>query len=322
MYLRIMKNILITGGAGFIGSHVSNHFHAKYPNYNIIVLDALTYAANKTYLNKDIKLLIGDICDLPTLENTFKTHNITDVVHLAAESHVDNSIKNPSDFIQTNIIGTHNLLILAKRYFTESSIFYHVSTDEVYGHLSLNDEPFKETTPYDPRSPYSASKASSDHLVRSYNSTYNLRTLISNCSNNYGPHQHIEKFIPTIINSILNKKQIPIYGDGKNIRDWLWVKDHVSAIDVIFHNGKIGETYNIGGVNELTNIDIVNNICELLGEGKDLITFVEDRKGHDFRYAIDITKIKTELGWSPEKIFNDGLIETINFYKEKFYENG
>jgi len=309
-----MKNILITGGAGFIGSHVANHFYKKYPEYNIFVLDDLLYAANEGYINKKIKLLKVNICNYLDLNEVFVDYNITDIIHLAAESHVDNSIKNPTTFIDTNIVGTHNLLILAKKYFNSDSTFYHVSTDEVYGHLSLTDKPFTENTRYDPRSPYSASKAASDHLVRSYYHTFNLPIVISNCSNNYGPHQHLEKLIPKTITNALKGDKIPVYGTGENIRDWLWVGDHVSAIDIIFHKGKCGETYNVGGNNEISNINIVKQILDIVGASHNHIEFVEDRLGHDFRYAIDNTKLKTELGWEPKKDFISGIKETTYFY--------
>ena len=327
-------NILITGGMGFIGSHLVKHMVKKYPNYRIINFDKMTYASNPFFL-KDIfnynnyHEVIGDICDEKDLNEVFKTYKITHVIHLAAESHVDNSINNPSDFIQTNIVGTSNLLKVAKFNWVNSEYknnrFYHISTDEVYG--SLGDEGyFTETSPYDPRSPYSASKAASDHLVRAYYYTYGLPIVISNCSNNYGPNQHHEKLIPTVIKRIKEIASIPVYGNGLNVRDWLYVGDHVSAIDTIFHHGVNGETYNIGGNNEWNNIDLVNKICDLIDErakrrvgvSRRLITYVTDRLGHDKRYAIDSTKLQTQLGWEPKMDFVDGLKETINWYLRQF----
>ena len=314
-----MRNILITGAAGFIGSHVANKFNLI-PEYNVIVFDSLTYASDLNNLDYDYTLYKGDIRDPRDIEDVFNRFNITDVIHLAAESHVDNSIENPNIFAETNVIGTLNLLNASVKY--KVGRFYHVSTDEVYGALSHDDEAFKETTAYDPRSPYSASKASSDHFVRAFYHTYKLPVVISNCSNNYGPHQHREKLIPKVISNIILNKEIPIYGDGSNIRDWLWVGDHADAIFEIFHNGKDGETYNIGGECEMTNLGLVNKICEEasvilnkdLDSIKNLLTFVEDRKGHDFRYAIDITKIKKDLNWQPKKHFDDGIRETIKYY--------
>lgn len=315
-----MKNILITGAAGFIGSHVANLFYDKYPEYNIIVLDLLTYAANKEHLNDNIQLIQMDIGDFKEIKNVLYDFEITDIIHLAAESHVDNSITNPDAFIQTNIVGTHNLLRIAYDYWKEdldNHLFYHVSTDEVYGSLDFDDDAFTELTPYDPKSPYSASKASSDHLVRSYNHTFGLRTVISNCSNNYGPHQHEEKLIPKVINNVLKGIDIPVYGTGENVRDWLWVKDHVSAIDIIFHKGKNGETYNIGGNNELNNLELVKTIIDSLGGSYDLIKFVKDRAGHDLRYAINSSKLKNELDWEPKMDFKEGISKTIEWYKSK-----
>lgn len=315
-----MKRILITGGAGFIGSHVANLFHGKYPDYKIFVLDLLTYAANPEYLNKEIPLFQMDIGDINEIKNVLSEFEITDIIHLAAESHVDNSIKNPGAFIQTNIVGTHNLLKIAYEYWKDdldNHRFYHVSTDEVYGSLGFNDPKFTESTPYDPRSPYSASKASSDHLVRSYNHTYGLNVVISNCSNNYGPHQHEEKLIPKVISNVLKGADIPVYGTGENIRDWLWVGDHADAIDTIFHSGKSGETYNIGGNYELNNLDLVKSIIDTMGGSHDLIKFVTDRAGHDLRYAINTSKIKRELGWEPKMNFEEGIKQTIEFYKNK-----
>lgn len=325
------KNILITGGAGFIGSHVVKHFVEKYPNYNIFVMDSLTYASDIGYLSDvfkfpNFKFVKGDIRNIKDIRDAFFYYDIDNVIHLAAESHVDRSIENPSIFIETNVMGTVNLLNVALEYLPKTNgIFYHVSTDEVYG--SLGDKGyFRESTPYDPRSPYSASKASSDHFVRAYYHTYKLPILISNCSNNYGPHQHPEKMIPVVINSALKNIPVPIYGKGENIRDWLWVGDHVDAIDKIFHFGKIGETYNIGGMNEVKNIDLVVKILEMMRKQnliaehnvKKLITFVEDRKGHDLRYAIDCRKLRDELGWVPTKKFEIGLDDTIKWYYQKF----
>jgi dTDP-glucose 4,6-dehydratase len=323
------RNILITGGAGFIGSHVVRLFVNSYPEDRIINLDKLTYAGNLKNL-KDIedannyKFVRGDIQDKDFLSKLFKKEEITDVIHLAAESHVDRSISGPMEFIITNIVGTANLLEVARQYWDgDKHIFYHISTDEVYG--SLGDEGFfLEDTSYDPRSPYSASKASSDHLVRAYYHTYNFPIKISNCSNNYGANQFPEKLIPLIINNIKNNKPLPIYGTGENVRDWLWVEDHARAIDTIFHKGKIGETYNIGGWNEWTNFALVKKMCQIMdnklgkeeGSSEQLITFVADRAGHDMRYAIDATKIKNELGWVPSLEFEEGLEKTIQWYLE------
>lgn len=326
-----MKNIVITGGAGFIGSHVVRLFVNKYPNYNIINVDKLTYAGNLENL-KDIedapnyKFEKVDIVDKEAVEQLFTKYNIDGVIHLAAESHVDRSITNPNEFIFTNVVGTANLLNAAVKYWKdnmEGKLFYHVSTDEVYG--SLGDEGFfLETTSYDPQSPYSASKASSDHFVRAYNNTYKLPVVISNCSNNYGPNQFPEKLIPLVFNNIVKKKPLPIYGKGENIRDWLFVIDHARAIDVIYHNGTIGDTYNIGGFNEWKNIDIVRLFCKVMdkklgrpeGDSEKLITFVKDRAGHDMRYAIDATKLQKELGWEPSLQFEEGLEKTIDWYLE------
>jgi dTDP-glucose 4,6-dehydratase len=320
-------NILITGGMGFIGSHLVKHMVETYPNYRIINYDKLTYASNPMFLNElrdchNYYEVIGDICDEQKIIDVLSTYKITHVIHLAAESHVDNSIMNPSSFIQTNIVGTTNLLNVCKLYWKGNNHrFYHISTDEVYG--SLGDEGyFTETTAYDPRSPYSASKAASDHLVRAYYHTYGLPIVISNCSNNYGPNQHKEKLIPLTIDRIKNNQSIPVYGTGMNVRDWLYVGDHISAIDTIFHKGQIGETYNIGGNNESTNIELVTRLCDLMdekmghdiGESRKLITYVTDRLGHDKRYAIDSTKLTKELGWSPNVNFTDGLNKTIEWY--------
>jgi len=322
--MKLDKTILVTGGAGFIGSHLVKRMVINYPNYHIINLDKLTYCGDLSNLKEissaeNYNFICGDICDTKLLQSIFKEYSPDAIIHLAAESHVDNSIENPNIFVQTNVIGTCNLLNMAIKYGVER--FYHISTDEVYGDLSLTDEPFTETTPYQPKSPYSASKASSDHFVRAYGNTYQLNYVISNCSNNYGPNQHHEKLIPTVINSILNNKPIPVYGDGKNIRDWLYVEDHVKAIDVIFHNGVNGETYNIGGDCEKTNIDLIRVICNEIDFIKDnnnpsteLIKFVTDRKGHDFRYAINSNKLQKELGWEPETPFILGIKDTINWY--------
>jgi dTDP-glucose 4,6-dehydratase len=325
------KKILITGGAGFIGSHVCRLLVNKYPDYQIFNLDKLTYAGNLENI-KDIQdkpnyhFLKGDICDLEFIRSLFKTHGFTAVIHLAAESHVDRSISDPLIFIKTNILGTTTLLQAAKEAWVndfEDKTFYHISTDEVFG--SLGEEGFfYEDTPYDPRSPYSASKASSDHLVRAFYHTYHFPVKLSNCSNNYGPNQFPEKLIPLFINNILHKKALPVYGKGINVRDWLYVVDHARAIDVIFHKGKIGETYNIGGHNEWTNIALIKLLCKLMdkkldretGSSEQLITYVKDRAGHDMRYAIDATKIADDLGWKPSLVFEEGLSKTIDWYLE------
>lgn len=325
-----MKNILITGGAGFIGSHVVRLFVTNYPDYQIINLDKLTYAGNLENL-RDIdqkpnyEFIKADICDTDAIFKLFEKYQFDGVIHLAAESHVDRSISNPMEFINTNIVGTVNLLNAARAVWKPDSYpvkrFYHVSTDEVYGSLG-NEGYFVETTPYDPRSPYSASKASSDHLVRAYYHTYGLPVVISNCSNNYGPNQFPEKLIPLAINNIKNKKPIPIYGKGENVRDWLYVEDHARAMDTIFHKGVSGETYNIGGSNEWQNIDLIRTLCEIMdkklhrkaGESAELITFVKDRAGHDLRYAIDSTKVQNELGWQPAVDFAQGLEKTVDWY--------
>jgi len=322
------KTILITGGAGFIGSHVVRLFVNKYPNYRIVNFDKLTYAGNLENL-KDVQqaanytFVKGDIVSESDVAQVFEAYKITDVIHLAAESHVDRSIEGPMEFVMTNVVGTVNLLQAAKNAWkiNETHVFHHVSTDEVYG--SLSDEGlFTEHTPYDPRSPYSASKASSDHFVRAYFHTYGLPVKLSNCSNNYGSHHFPEKLIPLMINNIRENKPLPVYGKGDNIRDWLWVEDHAKAIDVIFHKGEFGQSYNIGGLNEWKNIDLVFFLCRLMdrklgrpaGESEKLITYVTDRKGHDMRYAIDASKLASELGWKPSITFEEGLENTVDWY--------
>jgi len=332
----MQKTILITGGAGFIGSHLVRLMVNKYPDYKIVNLDKLTYAGNLANLtdienNANYEFVKGDIVDADFINDLFQKYQFDSVIHLAAESHVDRSIEGPMEFIMTNIVGTTNLLNAAKDLWLSSSpsgrieegLFYHVSTDEVYGSLGETGM-FLETTPYDPRSPYSASKASSDHIVRAYHHTYGLPVVISNCSNNYGSHQFPEKLIPLFINNIKNNKPLPVYGKGENIRDWLWVNDHARAIDVIFHDGENGETYNIGGHNEWTNIDLIKVMCKVMdeklgrpiGESEKLITYVKDRAGHDMRYAIDATKLKNELGWVPSLQFEEGIRNTIDWYLE------
>ncbi len=326
------KTILITGGAGFIGSHVVRLFVNKYPNYKIVNLDKLTYAGNLANL-KDIEnksnyeFVKADIVDAQAINEVFAKYKPDGVIHLAAESHVDRSISNPTEFVFTNVIGTVNLLNAVKELWKQDAkdkLFYHVSTDEVYGSLSNNGEMFTETTKYDPHSPYSASKASSDHFVRAYCDTFGLPALVSNCSNNYGSYQFPEKLIPLFINNICNNKALPVYGKGENVRDWLWVEDHARAIDVIFHEGKVGETYNIGGHNEWTNIDLIKLMCSIMdqklgrevGTSEKLITYVTDRAGHDLRYAIDSSKLQKELGWVPSLQFEEGLEKTIDWYLE------
>lgn len=323
------KTILITGGAGFIGSHLVRLMVNKYPDYKIVNLDKLTYAGNLANLSdveskSNYEFVKGDIVNTDFINDLFKEYQFDAVIHLAAESHVDRSIEGPMDFIMTNIVGTANLLNAVKDSWSDSfnnKLFYHVSTDEVYGSLGETGM-FLESTPYDPRSPYSSSKASSDHLVRAYYHTYGLPIVISNCSNNYGSHQFPEKLIPLFINNIKNNKPLPVYGKGENIRDWLWVNDHARAIDVIFHKAKLGETYNIGGHNEWKNIDLIKVICKVMdkkmgremGTSEQLITYVTDRAGHDMRYAIDATKLKNELGWEPSLQFEEGIEKTIDWY--------
>jgi dTDP-glucose 4,6-dehydratase len=321
-------NILITGAAGFIGSHLVRLLVKKYPNYNIVSFDALTYAGNLANL-KEVANAInhafvkGDITSESDVMDALKSHQITDIIHLAAESHVDRSIEGPMEFVHTNVVGTVNLMNQARAFWgsNEGHVFYHVSTDEVFG--SLGDEGFfTETTSYDPRSPYSASKAASDHFVSAYFHTYGFPVKRSNCSNNYGSHHHPEKLIPLMITNILNKKPLPVYGNGTNVRDWLWVEDHARAIDVIFHKGAIGCNYNIGGWNEWKNIDLIHELCSIMDEALDrtagesaaLITYVTDRAGHDMRYAIDATKLDKELGWKPSITFEEGLRQTVQWY--------
>ncbi|MCB0492612.1 MAG: dTDP-glucose 4,6-dehydratase [Cyclobacteriaceae bacterium] len=323
----ISKKILITGGAGFIGSHVVRLFVNKYPDYEIVNLDKLTYAGNLENLrdiekNPNYRFIKGDIVDAPSMLKLFNEENFDGVIHLAAESHVDRSLENPNEFVMTNIIGTVNLLQAALKSWGNdpSKRFYHISTDEVYG--SIDGGLFTEHTSIDPQSPYSSSKAGSDHFVKAFHNSYKLPVLISRCSNNYGPNHFPEKLIPLMINNILENKQLPVYGKGENIRDWLYVEDHASAIDAIFHKGKTGEVYNIGGNNEWRNIDLVNFLCSLMdkkldraeGTSAKLITYVKDRPGHDLRYAIDSSKLQNDLGWSPSLTFEVGLERTVDWY--------
>jgi len=332
------KTVLITGGAGFIGSHLVRLFVQKYPNYRILNFDSLTYAGNLENLEdvsgaENYIFEKGDICDEKKLQAVFSDYQVDAVIHLAAESHVDRSISNPLSFVQTNVIGTTNLMNVAKVHWQDDfkdKLFYHVSTDEVYGSLGSTGY-FTEKTPYDPRSPYSASKAASDHLVRAYFHTFGFPIVISNCSNNYGANQFPEKLIPLFIHNIKNQKALPVYGKGENVRDWLWVTDHAHAIDVIFHRAKLGETYNIGGNNEWKNIDLIRLLCNIMdrklnrkkGSSEKLIEFVKDRQGHDLRYAIDSSKLKRELNWEPSIDFEEGLEKTVEWYlgNERWLKN-
>ena len=331
--MNFKRNLLITGGAGFIGSHVVRLMVRKYPDYRIVNLDKLTYAGNLANL-RDVEdepnycFVKGDICDFAAVYALMQAYRIDGVIHLAAESHVDRSIKDPFTFARTNVLGTLALLQAAKCYWEtlpegfEGKRFYHISTDEVYGALPFDESRFSERTKYDPHSPYSASKASSDHFVRAYHDTYNLPTVVTNCSNNYGPYQFPEKLIPLFINNIRNGKPLPVYGKGENVRDWLYVEDHARAIDLIFHRGRVGESYNIGGFNEWRNIDLVRLLIKTVdrllgrpeGSSEGLITYVTDRAGHDLRYAIDATKLKEELGWEPSLQFEEGLEKTVRWY--------
>ena len=331
--MEFKRNIIITGGAGFIGSHVVRLFVNKYPDYHIINIDKLTYAGNLENL-KDIEarenytFVRADICDFEKMLKIIHDFKIDGIIHLAAESHVDRSIKDPFTFAQTNVMGTLSLLQAAKTIWEtlpekyENKRFYHISTDEVYGALNFDDTLFTEETKYDPHSPYSASKASSDHFVRAYHDTYGMPTIITNCSNNYGPYQFPEKLIPLFINNIRNRRPLPVYGKGENVRDWLYVEDHARAIDIIFHEGKIADTYNIGGFNEWKNIDLIKVIIKTVdrllgnpeGHSLDLITYVTDRQGHDLRYAIDSRKLKNELGWEPSLQFEEGIEKTVRWY--------
>ena len=314
------KNVLVTGAAGFIGANFAEYFVNKHPDYKVIVVDKLTYAGNMNNLKNvidKIKFEQADICDFEKMKEIFDKYDINGVVHFAAESHVDNSIKNPFIFTHTNVIGTHTLLETAKQKWGEGSEnkFVHISTDEVYGALG-EEGYFTEKSPIKPSSPYSASKASSDLIALAYKETFKMNVNVTNCSNNYGPYQHNEKLIPHMIKLALNNQKLPVYGEGLNIRDWLYVEDHCEAIDLVFHNGKSGERYNIGGHNERRNIQIVKLILERLGKSENLIEHVEDRKGHDYRYAIDPSKIKRELGWEPKTTFEEGIVKTIDWYLE------
>ena len=328
--MEFKRNILITGGAGFIGSHVVRLFVTKYPEYHIINLDKLTYAGNLANLadieqQPNYTFVKADICDFEKILELFRQHSIDGVIHLAAESHVDRSIKDPFTFAQTNVMGTLSLLQAAKVSWDgqyDGKRFYHISTDEVYGARKFDGTFFTETTKYDPHSPYSASKASSDHFVRAFHDTFGMPTLVTNCSNNYGPYQFPEKLIPLFINNIRHNKPLPVYGKGENVRDWLYVVDHARAIDLIFHNGKVAETYNIGGFNEWKNIDLIRVLIKTVdrllgrpeGASEKLITYVTDRAGHDLRYAIDSTKLKNELGWEPSLQFEEGIEKTVKWY--------
>ena len=328
--MNFKRNILITGGAGFIGSHVVRLFVNKYPNYRIVCLDKLTYAGNLANLrdvesSENYAFVRGDICDYELVVSLFREYDIDGVIHLAAESHVDRSIKDPFVFAQTNVIGTLTLLHAALNYWNgewEGKRFYHISTDEVYGTLDFDDTLFTEQSPYAPHSPYSAAKASSDHFVRAYHDTYGMPTIVTNCSNNYGPYQFPEKLIPLFINNIRHRKPLPVYGKGENVRDWLYVEDHARAIDLIFHEGKVAETYNIGGFNEWKNIDLIKVMIKTVdrilgnpeGHSLGLITYVTDRLGHDARYAIDSTKLQKELGWEPSLQFEEGIEKTVRWY--------
>ncbi|HIK17314.1 MAG TPA: dTDP-glucose 4,6-dehydratase [Leptolyngbyaceae cyanobacterium M33_DOE_097] len=330
---RKSRNLIVTGGAGFIGANFVHHWCGKYPGDRVVVLDALTYAGNRATIaplegKANLRFVHGDICDRPLIDGLLKEENIDLIVHFAAESHVDRSILGPGAFVQTNVVGTFTLLEAFRQHWNEkgqpdSFLFHHVSTDEVYGSLGPEDPAFTETTPYQPNSPYSASKAGSDHLVRAYYHTYGMPTLMTNCSNNYGPYHFPEKLIPLMCINILLGKPLPVYGDGQNVRDWLYVGDHCSAIDAVIHGSKPGETYNVGGNNEVKNIDLVHKLCELMDElapnlpvrpSKQLITFVKDRPGHDRRYAIDATKLKTDLGWTPAQTVETGLRQTVEWY--------